>query len=93
MSPYQGSFVSLRKRCSFGKVSLMGGSTLPMGKLAIKFARSNPFLVLGVENSRSNSWRMAIHQKNLLVISHWPSIYCMGLEFDTTLILHVSIYW
>lgn len=45
----------MRKRCSSGKVSLIGGSILPMGKSAMNYAREKLFLVLGVENSKSNS--------------------------------------
>lgn len=60
---------------------------LPIGKLVMNFARNKPFLVLGLVNSRSNSWRMTIHRVNLLVISHHPSKYCMGLELATTLVL------
>ena len=49
------SSIVMRKRCSSSKVSLRGGSILPLDNLVMKFSRDNPFLVLGVVNSRSNS--------------------------------------
>lgn len=42
------------KGCSSGKVLLIGGLTLLVGKLVMNSTRANPFLVFGVANSRSN---------------------------------------
>ena len=89
--PYEGLTVVMRKRCSCGKGSLTRGSTLPMGKFVMNSTRDKPFLVLRVENSKLNSWRMMIHRVNLRVISHIPSIYYMGLELAKTFILRMNI--
>lgn len=83
----------MRNRCSSGKVSLMEGLTFPMGKSMMTSARANPFQVLGVENSRSNSCRIMIHLVNIPVISDWISIYFMGLELGMTLVLHIRMKW
>ena len=40
----------------------------------MNFERANPFLVLGVVNSRSNSWIIMNHRENLLVVSCQPII-------------------
>lgn len=60
----------MRKRCSSGRVSLIGSLTFPVGKSVIKFVKEKPFLVLGVENSISNCWKIMIHRANLPVIGH-----------------------
>ena len=36
------------KRCSLGKVSLVGGSIFPICKLMMRLVRANIFLVLGM---------------------------------------------
>lgn len=74
----------MRKRCSSGSVSFIKGSKLSAGRIVINSARARPLLDLGVVNSRSNSWRIMIQRANFLVITHRPSIYCIGLELVTT---------
>lgn len=81
----------MRKICTFGKISLMKGLTFPMGKSVMNSTRDNHFLVLGMENSISNSCRIKIHLVILPIIIHQLSIYYIGLELDRTLILHIKI--
>ena len=87
MSLYQGSSKGMKNRCSPGKSSLMGGALASEGKFVMSSARTRDFLILGVDNSRSYSWWMTIHQENFPLIYRRLRKHCMGLESVMTLVV------
>jgi hypothetical protein len=65
----------------------MGEALASEGKVVMSSARTRDFLLLGVENSRSYSWRITIHRENFPLICRRLSKYCMGLESAMTLVV------
>jgi hypothetical protein len=53
--------------------------------------RTSAFFLLGVENSRSYSWRITIHRENFPLICRRLRKYCMGLESAMTLVVRSRI--
>jgi hypothetical protein len=90
-SSYQGSSEGMKKRCSSGKLILTGDALASKGKVVMSSARTRYFFLLGVENSRSYSWRIMIHRENFPLICHRLRKYCMGLESAMTLVVQSRI--
>jgi hypothetical protein len=61
MSPYQGLSHERKDRCSSRKFSFMVESLMSNDKSMMKSVRMSVFLLLGVVNARSNTWRIKIH--------------------------------
>jgi hypothetical protein len=56
--------------CSSGKSVLTGDALASEGKYVMSPSRTTDLFLLGVENSRSYSWRMTIHRENFPLIVH-----------------------
>jgi hypothetical protein len=60
MLPYQGLSDDGTNTCSLGKFSFTSDSWISESKLVMEFVKTSSFLLLGVVNSRFNSWIIMI---------------------------------
>ena len=87
MSPYQGSSVATKNRCSRGSESFTSGPLESPGRSIRNSAKVSAFLLLGERKCKSNYWRMNIQQVYLWFIRQHVSRHLMGLISAMTVVV------
>ena len=79
------------KQMFIGKSIINGSILVLLGKSEMSSARTKPFLLFGVTNSRSNSWRITTQRAYFPLRMRRLNRKAMGLESVTTLVERMRI--